>query len=73
MDICHFNAIHMLGASPGRKHAQNARAAPYILHNLIFEQSWVLRYRIFIGFGPNLVLQHVFMNPKMAIRLEIVV
>ena len=43
-------------------HAQNARAAPDIQHNLILEKMLVLIDSIPVGLGTNFVLKHLLVD-----------
>eukprot|EP00128_Syssomonas_multiformis_P011372 Colp12_sorted_trinity150504_noHs@31065 len=72
-DACTINTDDFRRTSLGGKHAKNASTTTDIKHNLPLEQMLVLEDGAAVAVGPNLVLQHLLVDPEMTIRVEIVV
>mmetsp|Transcript_5695 Transcript_5695/g.14416 ORF Transcript_5695/g.14416 Transcript_5695/m.14416 type:complete len:411 (-) Transcript_5695:111-1343(-) len=68
-----LDAVHMLGARLGRKQAEDARATADIHHDLVLEQKRVLHDGVVVRPGAHLVLDHLLMDAKVCIRVEVVV
>ena len=55
----HTHPVHVLGASIGGEHGQDARAAAHVQDHLVFEGVLVVVHGVAVGQGPHLVLQHL--------------
>mmetsp|Transcript_39461 Transcript_39461/g.77653 ORF Transcript_39461/g.77653 Transcript_39461/m.77653 type:complete len:236 (-) Transcript_39461:275-982(-) len=68
-----LDADHLLGTSTGSEHRQNSTATSNIQNHLVFEQVFVLQDCFLISSCSHGILEHLLMNAKVRIRIEVVV
>ncbi|KAJ8527501.1 hypothetical protein ON010_g14762 [Phytophthora cinnamomi] len=67
------DAVHMLGASLGGEHGQDAGAAAHVQHNLVLEQVLALQDGVHVRLGAHRVLEHLLMDAEVRVRVEVLV
>lgn len=56
-----------------REHAENTGTASDVHDNLVLEQMCVVVHGVSVGHSPHLILQHLLVDAKMGIGVEVVV
>lgn len=55
------------------KHGQQAGPAANVQYNLVLEEMLVVDHGVPVRVGPHAVLDHLFVNPKVRVAVEVVV
>jgi hypothetical protein len=71
-DIGRIDGKHLLGTGSGSEHAQDAGSTTDIEHHLAFEEVFVLEDRVAIRASSHRILEHLFVDAKVCIRVPVV-
>ena len=72
-DPGHVDADDLSGSGLGSEHGEDAGAAANIEHDLVLEQVLVVPHRVAVGQGAHLVLEHLLVDAKMGVGIEVIV